>query len=328
MRNYIFPKLSALNKMAPSRCTCSVCSKQIRENSGSISCTNCKNWFHKKCSDLSDGEFKKIAADLKKTGHNKWQCSRCIFEVSIVESDNESDGDVSDLPLATSKSEIERIFKKYLAPFKEKMERIESSVAGIRSDLNKFAEQNKTLAQQHKQLDKRVGDVENKLASLSECSIDSNNIIAEINERKKRETEVIVLNVPESTKPVGDDRRHDDHAKIAAVIPPEFKEIVPSLKLRRLGRPTAGKTRPLLINTSSATDARTLLKIKPISETNISFKPNLTKDQQNHLKTLRTELETLTVNGDNNKTIKYINGIPRIIDKNNFRTPKEKPKET
>ncbi|GLH12525.1 Protein of unknown function [Gryllus bimaculatus] len=53
-------------EMASNKYTRASCSKQVRENSGSLSCNNCKNWFHKKCSNLSNEQLKKVLAEIKK----------------------------------------------------------------------------------------------------------------------------------------------------------------------------------------------------------------------------------------------------------------------
>ncbi|KAK7864038.1 hypothetical protein R5R35_012211 [Gryllus longicercus] len=185
------------------------------------------------------------------------------------------------------------MFEKYLAPFREKVDKIESNIASIKSELSKNTEQNKINTENYRKLEKRVKIAEEKLSSFHDNSSDPDNTIYEINERKRRETEVIVFNVQESEKSVGTDRRQDDYEKIAVIIPDELSEIVKNFKLRRLGRPATGKTRLLLIKTPSVTEARTLLKIKPTNETNIVFKPNLTQAQLSHLNTLRSELNNL-----------------------------------
>lgn len=69
--------------------------------------------------------------------------------------------ETDNLRLLINKYELEQMFKKYLAPLNEK---IESSVMGIRSDLNKIAEQTKAITKQYDQLYKNVSVVESNLA--------------------------------------------------------------------------------------------------------------------------------------------------------------------
>ncbi|KAK7866251.1 hypothetical protein R5R35_004075 [Gryllus longicercus] len=142
--------------MASKGYKCASCSKQIRENSSSLSCVNCKNWFYKKCSDLSDEKFKKIAAESKKKGQTNRRCSGCLSEVSIVESDE--DGMDVDVPSSPTNEifllKMEQMFEKYLAPFREKVDKIESNIASIKSELSKNTEQNKINTKNYRKLEK------------------------------------------------------------------------------------------------------------------------------------------------------------------------------
>lgn len=222
-----------------------------------------------------------------------------------------------------------RKFSKNISPhLKRKSKILKRNVTGICADLNKFAEQNKNLTHQQKKFDKRITDIENKLAIINKFPDDPNSVIAETNGRKKRESQAIILNIAESKKPVGVDRRQNDIDSVTAIIPEELSDIVPDIKLRRLGKPAQGKTRPVLLYAPTVTAARTILRSRPANNPDIRFKPSLTQAQQLHLGTLRTELVDLTQSGDNNKTIKYVNGVPKIVDKQNFRPSRNKNKET
>nr|XP_036219596.1 uncharacterized protein LOC118681071 [Bactrocera oleae] len=141
----------------------------------------------------------------------------------------------------------------------------------------------------------------------------------ELSERKRRETNVIALNIPESDKAAGKDRLEDDRTKLVTALPPSLKDEATELKLRRLGRPTPVRTRPLHITTRSAADALSIIKYRPTDENSgFIFKTDLTPSQQLHLKNLRQELDSIVKTGDDSNTIKYIHGVPRIV-KRNFR---------
>ncbi|KAH0561055.1 hypothetical protein KQX54_011906 [Cotesia glomerata] len=117
--------------------------------------------------------------------------------------------------------------------------------------------------------------------------------------------DVVILNVPESTKPVADDRHQDDIASVTALIPQELSDIISNIKLRPLGKPAQGRTCPVLLYTPSATAARTILKCRPTHNPDIRFKPSLTKAQQLHLSTLRSGLDDLTKIGDTNCNVTF-----------------------
>ena len=61
--------------MAASKQTCQSCNKIIRENTSSIGCYVCKKWYHKKCSSLSEKEFKDYLAEFRNKGFTTWNCS-------------------------------------------------------------------------------------------------------------------------------------------------------------------------------------------------------------------------------------------------------------
>lgn len=208
------------------------------------------------------------------------------------------------------------------------MEMLELNVSEIRADINKLTETSDKYAGHQKSLDKRISNIESQIASTKNFKLDPDSIISELNERKKRESEVVILNVPESRKPVGTDRRQDDIEVVTKLIPNDLSDTIPDIKLRRLGKPAQGKNRSVLLYTPSPASARAILKSKPAGDTNIKFKASLTPAQQQHLTKLRSELDELIENGATNKTIKYINGIPMIVDTQTFRAPKGKYKET
>ena len=56
---------------------CSVCSKRTKKNQRKLSCTNCKNYIHKSCSDLS-------WKDVRSKNIGKfWHCNRCTEDIGL-----------------------------------------------------------------------------------------------------------------------------------------------------------------------------------------------------------------------------------------------------
>nr|XP_036220679.1 uncharacterized protein LOC118681172 isoform X2 [Bactrocera oleae] len=69
-------------------------------------------------------------------------------------------------------------------------------------------------------------------------------VIAEINERKRREANVILLGITESNKATGQERLEDDRAALSTILPPDLSAKIPNVK------------------TTSVGEARTILKTK------------------------------------------------------------------
>lgn len=297
----------------PPRHVCGVCNDNIAGNTSSIFCVECERWIHFKCSGMNKTQFSKIANEIKNNGL-KWKCDNCKSEVSVFIGDDPlDDHDERDEYLV---QRMEQIFQKFFLPFKED---IEKSLARIKSDVSSIVKQNKAMSAKQAQLDARISAVEDKLKSFDGCGSNTEEVILEMNERKKRSCNVIALNVPESTKTTGVERLNDDRVKMSGLFPEQLYELVPNFKLRRLGRPGVGKPRRLLIVTPSEECAKSIFRATPAKDSNVLFKRDQTPAQQVFLEGLRKELDTLVRNGDDSKTIKYIGGVPRIIDKSFFR---------
>ncbi|XP_074110822.1 uncharacterized protein LOC141535007 [Cotesia typhae] len=216
----------------------------------------------------------------------------------------------------------EKLLVKHLQSFSSKIESnfdhfkrtVEDNLSEIRSEVNK-------VTNKCSHLKGRIIKVENKIESFTPQLTEDT--LAELNKRKRREVNVLAFNVTESKKTDGIERLAEDRAQLASIILPDIGVEVTSPKLRRIGRRVQGKTRPLLVETKSVSETKTLMKSKPDPSTQVVIRPDLTQAQQIHLKSISEELTS--GNGKNNKTIKYINGTPRIVNKN-FRQIKTKKK--
>lgn len=264
---------------------------------------------------MSTLEFKKTANAIKKNLLT-WKCPPCTNEVSVrIQSD--IDDDDEDFVCESAQDKLKPLINKLLQRFtnlENKFDNfrtsIENRLTSIQDEVNKISKQNSTL-------ESTISVVDNKLEVHN--SLNPEEIIRELNMRKKRESNVIILNATESKKGSGNDRLNDDKSLISTILPTELGNIT-EFKLKRLGKPSAGKNRPLLLETKSASIAKSILKSKPARDTDppIRFKPDLTKAQQNHLNSLRSQLDSLNKSGVTDKTIKYINGVPKIVT-HNFR---------
>lgn len=305
------------------QCTCNDCSKIIKENSNSIQCAKCGHWYHSKCTGLSVEEFKTTANKVKKN-IMIWKCTPCLSEVSVRLTDSFSDTESEDGDVNISKCEkiLEKLLLKHFHSLSRELETkfenfkgyIEDKLSEIRNEVDKVSKQCTDLGKKNSRLNDRITKFEDKIKSFTPQSTEDT--IIELNERKRREVNVVAFNITESKKVDGRDRLEEDRTQFASIIPPGMSIDVNSLKLRRIGRQIPGKTRPLLIETKSVSEAREIMRSKPNPSSRVVFKPDMTRAQQAYLKSLRTELDSLSLNGECNKTIKYVNGTPRIVNKN------------
>lgn len=140
------------------------------------------------------------------------------------------------------------------------------------------------------------------------------NTIGEMKERDKRASNIIVYNAPE---PTGDQRANLTHdAELVQNSLDTFQtgEAVSIISTFRLGIPTPSKIRPLKVTlTSPTTVLKILAKQKQITLPNsMRIAPDRTPSQRDFLSRIRTELEERRAT-EPYLTIKYINGVPRIV---------------
>lgn len=170
-------------------------------------------------------------------------------------------------------SHLESIRDALKSKFNRFRSAIESNVAEIRNEVKKLARQNnQLLLDSCTHLDDTLKAVENNPKSCPTTSAPAEEIIAGLNKCSRRISNVIMLNMKESN--VGKDRLDENRAHVSDVPPPTLAASIDNFKLRRLGRPSLGRNRPLLVETSSPAEALTILKSKPPASTDgsqISF---------------------------------------------------------
>ncbi|KAG5866828.1 hypothetical protein JTB14_016558 [Gonioctena quinquepunctata] len=162
----------------------------------------------------------------------------------------------------------------------------------------------------------RVSYLENRPFPTS--SLPEKDFIAESLERLECGKNVIILGIPEQFP------EHDFQyiKKTAAELDPNSANLIRSGS--RLGKPTNSKDKPrpyrLVLESQDA--ALCLIKnsrnILPNLHPEIKFKSDLTPHQLNHINDLRQELQERSIM-DKNLTIKYVHGIPKIVQLSNKR---------
>ncbi|CAG9762669.1 unnamed protein product [Ceutorhynchus assimilis] len=129
----------------------------------------------------------------------------------------------------------------------------------------------------------------------------------ESRDRTRRECNVIVSGLRQVV---------DDKAEVQKILTEiGLQNISPKLTFR-FGKANTGP-KPLKVIFSSSSDAMEVLKAKSRLTSpqykSVTMKSDLTPRQVQHLSTLRKELQKRTDEGEDNLTIKYIRGVPRIV---------------
>lgn len=139
-------------------------------------------------------------------------------------------------------------------------------------------------------------------------------VICEINERDKRQKNVIMFGVPELCNGTdGDSYRRHDLEKVNVALT-NILHSEPPLAAIRLGKPSQSP-RPMKLIFARRSSAITVLKNAKNLPVGIKVKNDLTPYQREYLKGLREDLENRIQNGESDLTIKYVNNAPKIIKK-------------
>jgi hypothetical protein len=147
-------------------------------------------------------------------------------------------------------------------------------------------------------------------------------IINEMNERNFRAANVLFYNIPECTSSNIDERVLHDKEEISKIINATSSDIKIPIKVIRLGKSyQPNKHRPIKAIFSSAGDAFDILKNKkhilsclPPTNMIIGISSDRTLFQRDQMKKLREKLAARQSSGEQNLTIKFVKGIPSIVN--------------
>uniref|UniRef100_A0A8D9E300 Uncharacterized protein n=1 Tax=Cacopsylla melanoneura TaxID=428564 RepID=A0A8D9E300_9HEMI len=145
-------------------------------------------------------------------------------------------------------------------------------------------------------------------------SNDMDVVISEINERSKREKNVIIYDVKESESNEPDVRKSHDEKKVKELVtrlglnPISIKSII------RLGKRENNSSgdRPMKLTLSNKGEAIAILKNSREKQIK-SIKNDLTPLQRSKLKNLQSTLKDKQENGETGWSIKYLQGVPQLI---------------
>jgi hypothetical protein len=122
-----------------------------------------------------------------------------------------------------------------------------------------------------------------------------------------------VFNVPESTK-AGSDYITEDKKQIVDIINSSDIQVAHSIvRIQRLGQRQDNRVRPIKITFENSVDAKNLIYEKNKFPPNIKLKRDYTIMQRNHLRELWSQVEARKTKGDDNISVKFFNGTPKIV---------------
>ena len=261
------------------RDVCPQCSEKVNDEECGMECDDCKFWYHLKCSKISKATYEL----LNKNDDLQWRCIKCKKEFEMMKSRMEE------------LKEENKILQEKLSVLEDKFDSLKEE---IKNEI--------------------VIEIGNKIVDEVKKTVsESLRVVKDTEDKKNRESNIIMYNVKESTKPNGKDREKDDQDIYTKVyehcVKGEKKADIE--KIVRLGKVVRSsdeetRTRPLLIKFKNVSDKWKLLKnarnMKNAPEVckKVIIAPDLTKEERERDRNLRAELKRRKENGEVNLVIK------------------------
>lgn len=191
---------------------------------------------------------------------------------------------------------------------------LRTSIEDLRTELSQLKSDKLALESQINLLRDKIDKLNNSpiIRSNSYDSV----IFTEVKDRLSREKNILMFNVPDS-------KNEDLSVPVKIGVDLLNDLTLPNIKIihsKRLGN-FGSKNRPILLEIDSPTNVLEILKSKSKLRSmerwrQISISEDRTASQRAHMKSLRTELSRKKEVGEDNWSIKYIKGIPSLVQKN------------
>ena len=257
---------------------CGECAREVKGVDDGMQCDDCLTWYHLKCCKLS----KAVYELLKKYDELQWRCTKCKNETMNMRKRNEQ------------LSEENKLLHERLAVLDRKFESLKNDI--------------KTEV---------IMDINERITSEVKKTVrDSFAEIIDREQKQKRENNLILYNLAESSKSDGKEREKDDHS-ISLKVMEHCVEGGKSYnldKIIRLGkndqRENESRPRPLLIKFQNVSDKWNVLKnawhLKTATQEckGVIIAPDLTKEEREKEKILRMELKQRKERGETNLRIR------------------------
>lgn len=273
---------------------CKSCEGSIDECHKAIMCDKCDEWFHQKCSALSNNEYKILQQG---NASIKWFCNNC-----------QTTDTVSEEPLEVN-AKLDKIME-LLANLTERVAKIENLAGDVKRHGELLSSQEERIARLES----------NMLKSDGTTSFDDmNTAIRELKDRDARKQNIIIHNLPESTASNSAEREKDDEVAVKNLVEEGLETEVISTKCVRLGRKSEGKCRLLKVVISNVEMKKQILRNASRLKNNEAYANvfitnDLTYQERQQQRKLRSELNQRKEAGEQDLVIKHGRIVKRQSD--------------
>ena len=313
------------------KCTCGALVRD--DECGGIECDICKKWFHPSCEGLTNEAV--AAIDRHKLF---WLCGECK---SYVENFQEIVAGGKD-PLLSELTEGLTKMEQKLAKMGENVESVEKALVSQKEVLMEIGsmmkshvaktshaeletvvkkvvrEENNTYADMVKKLSNKM-EGQGTFEPASQTK-ELKNAVTDCLEQEKRRRNIVIFNVPEQDADISrEEQASRDIRSVQDLIMEGLKLKIHPEKVTRIGKPSIGKSRLVVVTLSDESEKWDLLKMaKQLRNAgerfeNIYLAPDLSPAEQVRNRNLRKELKTRRESGED--VIIYKNRVIQRIDK-------------
>lgn len=208
--------------------------------------------------------------------------------------------------LRTTNDNLETI-KNQNAGFSQRLDLHSRDIEGLKSGFTEYSTMLRSL-------EREAEDGARALASGSQAArpVGSSyvDLVAKMQERLTRSSNLIVYNLPEAG-PNGDEPR-----AIQQLLSVVQNIDLATITTRRLGRnPSGDRPRPILVGLRSNAEVMRVIRNRHLLPRSISVSSDRTPAQRDELRQLREQAdEHNRLNPTTRKTVKYVNGVPTLVD--------------
>lgn len=285
---------------------CGKCKLEINLKETSICCNGiCKLWHHVSCTNLSRTDIQKFIKDLSKPNGERWVCDKC--SQTELNCSLQSQLDIMQT-INTSENALENLLEKQFNKFK----------SDLNLTLNKITDSIKSLEDKCNDLEKENKELKDEMLKLTmKCNAqsmpDTNSIISEITDQTARKNNIIIYGI------VDENNKEKDKTNVCDLLGLLVPAVAPLTNFR-LGKYNINSTRPrpikvVLTNKKESSEIfKNIYKLKDdVKYSNVSISSDRSKLQRENLKKIIEDLDLRKQNGENDLTIKYFNGQPKIV---------------
>lgn len=284
--------------------------KKVLDTEDGIMCDSvCQSWFHVKCIGMTRTDYSMFSKDNNK----KWNCLRVDCNLSLGNPSNQ---------IIHKMDEILSKFSQLAT--KEELSYISNGIHEIKADLNKL---NDKINSFEPRLDNLEGELFNLKAERSQLENNNNppeKIIEEISDRQRRSNNVMIYGVKERNSSQTDAVKNHDSKFIEQILKSSGVQCtLDDVRFFRVGKKFNDKPRAIKLCLPSASDAVSIFRYFATRDgmddtlRDLSVGRDRTLMERQYLSNLRNTLQSRTEAGEDNLTIKFVNNIPKIVEKKN-----------